>query len=364
MHKVSFNNREASFYTAIKEEVDTYFTTNSMKKTGNWRLYLKTGVLIPLATVIYLSLLFANLPAWAAISLCMLLGIVISSIGFNVMHDACHGSFSSKPWVNNFLGLTINAMGGNAFIWKQKHNIVHHTYTNVDGVDDDIAKSPVIRMCNTQKWVPIHKIQHLYVSFVYMFSSLAWVFLLDFTKYLSKSVLETPFPKMSFQDHFLFWFSKVMYVVFYMIVPIYFVGFTPWLIGFSCMHAMMGLVLAIVFQLAHVVEKTEFEEAKTDYTKIDQHWAIHQVRTTANFARNNKVISWLVGGLNFQVEHHLFPRVSHIHYPAISEIVKKNCEKFDLPYNEYPTMVEAIVSHYKVMKQFGERPPVHIMATI
>lgn len=357
MAKVTFCKKNTIFYNDLKCSVENYFSTTGVQKTGDWRLYLKAAILIPSAVFIYIFLLSSQYPVWLGISFSALLGFTFASIGFNVMHDACHGSYSSKKWVNNILGLTLNALGGNAFIWKFKHNIVHHTYTNVDGIDDDIAKSPIMRQCTTQKWVPAHRFQHIYVVLVYAISSFAWVLMMDFTKYFSQKVFSTPLQKMSTQEHMIFWFSKVMYLLFYVAVPVYFLGWGPWAIGFAAMHVTMGLVLALVFQLAHVVEHTEFEAVGIEDSKhIENAWAIHQIKTTANFAPHNKIISWFVGGLNFQVEHHLFPRISHIHYPAISKIVHDTCLKHNLPYNEYSTMTAAVASHFRMMKQLGKKP--------
>lgn len=356
MPKVTFNNKSTAFFTALKSEVEQYFRQRKIKKTGNWKLYIKTGVLIPAAIGLYLLLLLLPMPGLVALVLCAILGFVLASVGFNVMHDACHGSYSSKKWVNETFGHSLNALGGNAFIWKFKHNVIHHTYTNVDGVDDDIAKSPLMRQCYTQKWVPAHRFQHIYVILVYAISSFAWVFMMDFNKYFKRRIISTPLQKMTIRDHFVFWVSKALYAFFYILIPVYFVGWGPWAIGFSVMHLAMGFTLAIVFQLAHVVENTEFEVAKLDPKIIESEWAIYQVKTTANFAPRNKIISWFVGGLNFQIEHHLFPRVSHVHYPALSKIVKDTCKKFNLPYNEYPTMISAIASHFKMMRILGRKP--------
>jgi len=366
MTKLSFNNTQNTFYKSLKTSVDQYFSGTHLRKTGDWRLYAKTGVLVPAAVLIYLGLLYAfrttgpSLAWWgrsAGILFSGLLGLVLACIGFNVMHDACHGSYSSRKWVNGLMGLSLNALGGNAFIWKFKHNIIHHTYTNVDGIDDDIAKSPFMRHCESQKWVPAHRFQHIYVVFFYALSSFLWVALLDFSKYFSQKIVSTPLAKMDLKEHFLFWLSKLLYAVFYIGVPVYCVGWGAWAIGFISMHIALGFTLAIVFQLAHVVEGPEFIHIGVDETKkVEEEWAIHQVRTTANFAPRNKIISWFVGGLNFQVEHHLFPRISHIHYPAINRIVKKTCREFGIEYNEFPTMRDAIRSHFSQMRQLGRRP--------
>ena len=357
MPKITFNNKNRSFYNQLKTSVDQYFSANKLKKTGNWKLYIKSGTLIPAAILIYISLLVFPIAAVWGILLCCALGLILASIGFNVMHDACHGSYSSHSWVNNVMGLSLNALGGNAFIWKFKHNIIHHTYTNVDGVDDDIAKSPIMRQCDTQKWVPAHRFQHVYVVLVYAISSFAWVALMDFNKYFKRKIFNTPLQKMDVREHAIFWASKVFYLLFYVFLPAYFVGWKAWAIGFTAMHISMGLCLALIFQLAHVVEHVEFEFAAIDdEKKIEEEWAIFQVKTTANFAPKNKVISWFVGGLNYQVEHHLFPKVSHVHYPAISKIVKQTCAEFNIFYNEFPTMSRALSSHFRMLKQLGRRP--------
>jgi len=370
MAKLTFNNKNNSFYTSLKDSVDDYFNSKRIKKTGNWKLYAKTGVLVPLALGIYIGMLWffgssaaaSHFSVWTGlvgIVLSGFLGLVLASIGFNVMHDACHGSYSTKGWVNDIMGLSINALGGNAFIWKFKHNIIHHTYTNVDGIDDDIAKSPVMRACSSQPWKPAHRFQHIYIVLVYAISSFAWVAMLDFTKYFSRKIVSTPLQKMNAQEHIIFWLSKVLYGVFYVAIPVYFVGWNAWAIGFASLHLTQGLALAIVFQLAHVVEHTEFVYiGENDTKKLEEEWAVHQVKTTANFARKNKFISWCVGGLNYQVEHHLFPRISHIHYPAISEIVKKKCREFGIAYHEFPTMSKAVVSHFRMLRALGRKPAV------
>jgi linoleoyl-CoA desaturase len=355
MPKVTFNNKKGNFHQTLKNAVEQYFQEKNISKTGDWRLYSKTIILIASAVGIYLSLILMPLPAWLGITLSGLLGFVLATIGFNVMHDANHGSYSKSKTINDLLGLTLNALGGNAFLWKTKHNIIHHTYTNVDGLDDDIAKSPLMRMAPTQVWVPAHRYQHIYVFFLYAISSFAWVFIMDLNKYFKQKVYTTPLPKMSFGEHFIFWMSKVMYVIFYIAIPVHFVGWAAWGVGFAVMHVIMGLTLSVVFQLAHVVEHTDFEYVEND-KMVDSEWAVHQILTTANFSPDNKIVSWFAGGLNYQIEHHLFPRVSHVHYPAISKIVKELCYEYGIRYYEAPSVWSAIVSHVKMMKEFGKSP--------
>jgi linoleoyl-CoA desaturase len=355
MYKVTFNNKNKVFFNTLKASVDQYFEENRLKKTGNWKLYLKSIILIPLAISLYVLLLTVSLHWALAILLCAILGVTMASIGFNVMHDACHGSFSTRSWVNEVMGLTNNFLGGNAFLWKLKHNIVHHTYTNVDGIDDDINNMPFMRECSTQPWKPMHRYQNYYMFILYGFTSV-FMFFMDYVKYFSRKVYTTPIRSMSTKEHILFWAGKLFFIVVYILIPIKVLGWLPWLVGFLIVQFALGLTLAIVFQLAHVVEHAEFEAAGIEPMKIENEWAIHQVKTTADFASRNKLVTWMVGGLNYQIEHHLFPRISHIHYPAISRIVRETCEHFDLRYNYFPTTRAAIASHFRFMKEMGRKP--------
>ena len=356
MLKVSFNNGNPVFYNSLKTAVDNYFRQNGKKKTGNILLYSKSLILIGTAVCLYAVLLLVPMTLLPMILASLFFGFILACIGFNIMHDANHGSYSSRKWVNEILGLTLNALGGNSFIWKQKHNIIHHTFTNIDGVDDDIAKSPFIRMCRSQVWVPAHRLQHFYTPMLYAFSSMIWILFQDFEKYFRKKIVDRPLPKMSTSEHVIFWTSKTLYVLFYIAVPIVLLGWKSWLLFFLCMHIGLGLTLSIVFQLAHVVEETKFDAVNGDAKQIENEWAIHQVVTTANFSANNRIISWFVGGLNYQIEHHLFPRISHIHYPALSRLVQAECAAFDVPYNTLPTFKDAVVSHFRFIRTLGRRP--------
>ena len=356
MHKVSFNNRNKEFFDTVQARVEDYFQKNHLKKTGNFQLKLKLFILVPLMVILYTIILVAGLPTWACMILGAILGTTMAGIGFNVMHDAIHGSYSPNKKINKLLGLSLNMLGGNAFLWKTKHNVIHHTYTNIDGLDEDIYKIPVIRQCKSQPWYGIHRFQHLYIMFVYSIASIMWIFVMDFTKYFSKKVYHVKLPKITTEEHIVFWVTKIYYVLLFIALPIVLFGWVKWLLIFLSIQMFMGMVLGIVFQLAHVVEQTQFVDGNSLDVKINEEWAIHQVKTTADFAPKNKWVTWFVGGLNFQVEHHLFPRISHVHYPAIQPLVMKTCADFNIKYNIYPTMMGAVISHFRFMKWLGQNP--------
>jgi linoleoyl-CoA desaturase len=154
---------------------------------------------------------------------------------------------------------------------------------------------------------------------------------------------------MPLKEHLIFWTSKILYVIIFIVIPIFFTGWLHALVGFFIMTFVCGLFISLVFQLAHVVEINQFPSEK----KIVGDWAVHQVNTTSNFDTSNKALSWLFGGLNFQIEHHLFPKVSHIHYAEISALVKETCHDFKIAYNEYGSMFSAMASHVRYLRKMG-----------
>ena len=347
------NVNGSTFHQELKRRVSNYFTESKKPATGNFSLYFKAVLFWVSYVALYVHVVFFTPPTLVALLECLVMGGLTAAIGFNVMHDGGHGSFSNSKFWNKIAAFSVNALGASGIMWNNKHNIIHHTYTNIDGVDDDIEIKPMLRMCPTQKKYFIHRFQHIYVWFLYTLLLIIWVFATDYTKYFSKKVGSVAIKKMSSFEHVAFWVAKAGYAFGMIAVPIYFVGFVPWLLGFLTIAMFAGFVLSIVFQLAHTVEETTFPTPSADVNKIENEWAIHQIETTANFATKNKLISWLVGGLNFQIEHHLFPKISHIHYPAISKIIKQTCQEYGIRYNEFPKMRHAIVSHASHLRKMG-----------
>ncbi len=344
---------KTSLHTELRKRVNQYFTDNKINQTGNSSLFFKAILLITIFAALYIHLIFVQ-PIWyIGLVECFLMGGVIAAIGFNVMHDGSHGSFSKNKWMNKIAAHSISMLGANHFMWNMKHNMIHHTFTNVDGVDDDIEVGILMRMAPTQKKLKAHKFQHFYFWFLYMFLYIFWIFYTDYSKYFKKRIGSVPLKKMELKDHLTFWIVKVYHAALFIFIPIYFVGWSSWLIGFITICCFAGFVLSIVFQLAHTVEHTEFPVADFDENKLPDEYAAHQIKTTANFANKNKLVSWLVGGLNFQIEHHLFPKISHIHYPAISNIIKKVCVEYQLHYIEYPTTRKAIAAHFRFLRHMG-----------
>src|ERR1700744_5447122 len=294
-----FANVPHSFHTELKKRISNYFEEVGKSTTGNYNLFLKAVILMVSFVFVYIHLVFFTPAVLWAILECVLLGGIVAAIGFNVMHDGAHGSFSKYKWVNHFAAFSLNILGGNSFMWNMKHNVIHHAFTNVDGIDDDIDIQPWMRMSATQKKYRLHRYQHLYFWFLYSLLYIFWIFVLDYQKYFKSKVGTMPLKKMTTADHFVFWGFKAFHALLFVVLPIYKLGFSDWLIGFVIFTCVAGLVLSLVFQLAHTVEHTAFPSANVDPNKLEDEWAVHQIKTTANFATGNPVVSWLVGGWNF-----------------------------------------------------------------
>ena len=355
MSSPKFPKIPVSFHSELKKRISEYFTNKGKATTGNFKLHFKAIILVSILLALYIHLVFFTPGTALAVIECVFLGCVTAAIGFNVMHDGAHGSFSRYKWLNNLASNFSSFLGASKHMWKTKHNIIHHTYTNISGVDDDIEARPLLRLCEDQPRYKIHKYQHFYFWFTYSMLYIYWIFVTDYTKYFRGKIGTIQLRKMTFAEHAWFWFYKLSHAFIFVALPIYLLGFLPWMIGFLSMSLITGFVLSIVFQLAHTVEHTHFPMPDNATGKMEDEWAIHQIKTTANFATRNKVVSWLVGGLNFQVEHHLFPKISHIHYPAISKIIKKTCEDYGIKYLEYPKVRLAVASHVAYLRQLGRK---------
>ncbi|HKZ39295.1 MAG TPA: acyl-CoA desaturase [Chryseolinea sp.] len=354
MSKITFNSAQSSFFKTLKEKVDNHFSSHRMDTAGNRILYFKSAVQLISAVSIYIILVFYTPGNFLAILLCGLFGFNMAIIGFNIMHEGGHQSFSKHPWLNKISAYSLNALGGNAHYWKIKHNVNHHTYTNIEGMDSDIDVKPFMRLHEDQPHYWFHRFQHWYWFILYGISYMAWVFYEDFEKYFTRRIAANSEPmKFSAKEHLVFWTTKLMYVGIYLVIPIIMVGWVKAFIGYIIISFVCGLVTSVVFQLAHMVEDTQFPKPNPLSNKVQQEWAVHQVETTANFATKNKVISWFLGGLNFQIEHHLFPRISHIHYPRLSVFVKETCKEYNIQYTEYSSLIKAFYSHLMHIRKLG-----------
>lgn len=293
---------------------------------------------------------------WVMLVLAIALGMTCAFIGFNICHDAVHGSFAADSKTNKALSLCFHLIGGNPYVWSLSHNVVHHTYTNIPGHDEDLEIAPgLVRIHHEEPNKKIYRFQHYYAFLLYGLASLSWVLRKDYVKFFQKDIGKTASGKHPRKEYFNLFFYKAVYYALFIVLPLCVLSITWWqfLIGFLVMHYFEGLVLGLVFQLAHIVEHAEFPEPNED-GNIEESWAVHQMQTTANFSCNSPVATFLCGGLNFQIEHHLFPKICHIHYPEISKIVKATAADHGIHYIENKTFWTALQSHYRVLRKYGK----------
>lgn len=356
--KVKFINRDpdrAEFFYVLRKRVNQYFEDTSRSKYGDVRMVLKSLAMFAMFFVPYAWILTNSLPGWAMLLCAMVMGLGVAGIGLSIMHDANHGAYSSHPLVNKLMGLSLNLVGACAYNWKIQHNVMHHTYTNIHGLDEDIRDRPIIRMTPHAERFWWHRFQHIYSVFLYGLQTIDWVLTKDFTQlwdYYKAGVIKK---KDMQREMVILTISKLVYIIYIGVIPLMIVDIAWWeyLIGFVAMHYVTGLTLALVFQVAHVVEETAMPLLNEE-GEIENMWAIHQMETTANFAHGNRLLSWYVGGLNYQVEHHLFPRICHVHYRAIAPIVKQTAEEYGVPYHEKKTMIAAVASHLRLLRRLGQ----------
>lgn len=356
---LKFATKQQDFFVTLNQRVNAYFKTNQIDRTANSEMVIKTVFMFTLYFLPYALIMAGGFTSiWLLVALCITMGLGKAGIGLSVMHDANHGAYSTKPWINTMMGLSLNMIGGHAFNWRIQHNVLHHTYTNVHEIDEDISPRGILRMAPTSKWRPIHKYQHLYAWFFYGLMTFVWIVIKDYyrlPKYQKEGLVKKQ--KASFlMEWIVLVTTKVVYLTYTFVLPML-VGFAFWqvLVGFLIMHYVAGFILAIIFQPAHVIEGTEYP-LPDDKGNLENNWAIHQLHTTTNFGHKEKLFSWYVGGLNYQVEHHLFPNVCHVHYRELAKIVKQTTSEFGLPYKSKDTFFEAIGAHAQQLKMLGVKP--------
>lgn len=355
---VKFNNsKQIEFSTTLRERVSNYFTENNISKYGNASMILKTIIMFLMYFIPYgLSISGIVQSSAGYIALWALMGFGMAGIGLSIMHDANHDAYSKNKHINKILSYTLNVIGGNAVNWKIQHNSLHHIFTNISGKDEDISRIGILRFSPQEKHYKIHRYQHFYAWFLYGLMTLSWVTKKEFVQLIAykKNGLTQKHGSFSkLLTELVLW--KILYFGYTIVLPIMILPFSPWVIigGFLIMQFIAGFSLSIIFQTAHVMPDNEFPQPDKQGL-INENWVVHQLKTTSNFAQNSKFFSWLIGGLNYQVEHHLFPTICHVHYKKISAIVKKTSSEFGIPYCAELSFAQALSKHAKLLKYLGK----------
>ncbi len=352
--KISFLTPDRDpFATTLRQRVDAYFQQNGLSRHANGYFWWKAAFFLGAYFGIYAAILSGRFSEPVMLALCLALGFTVACIGFNVGHDACHNAVSDKPWMNRLFMHSFTVMGANVYNWNISHNIVHHSYTNIPEADGDLHPMPFLRFYPKEGKKPVHRYQHWYAFFLYSLTSLAWVFPKDFRHFFERKLIAYDKPEPPASEYVWLFAGKAAYYFAFLVLPAIVLDLPWWkvLIGFTAMHLVAGFLLATVFQLGHLVEGTRLVPLGDG--KIPASWLAHQVETSANFATRNPLALFCTGGLNFQIEHHLFPRISHAHYPALAKIVKETAAEYGVHYTEYPSFGAALASHRRVLKAMG-----------
>lgn len=357
--RVNFNMKDRpEFIKELRKNVNAYFEEKKISKYGNWNMKLKTVFMLSLYFVPFILMLTGVVTSsLGSISMWFLMSLGMSGIGLSVMHDGNHGSYSKNKFVNSFMGFTSNFLGAYHINWKIQHNVLHHTFTNVEGFDDDITND-IMRLSPSVKRKKAYKYQAFYAPFAYGLMTLNWLFYKDFNqiiRYKKKNLLSRQGLTLA-QAATQVAIYKSLYIATLLVLPLIVINL-PWyeiVLGFLLMQFLCGLILALIFQPAHVINETKFYQVDEN-SSVENHWAIVQLHTTANFANGASFFSWFVGGLNHQIEHHLFPQISHVHYRKIAKIVKATAEKYGLPYYQHRTFFGALKSHFSLLHRLGNK---------
>lgn len=342
-----------AFHQELRRRVDFEFKRLGYGQRDSARMYLKAAIILCAFGLLYVALVFFATHGWQALLLSILLGIATAGIGFNIMHDGGHQAWSERRWINRALAMTADVVGGSSYVWQWKHGRFHHTWVNIAGHDSDIDLGVLARLSPLQRRRPWHRWQHLYLWVLYGVTLIRWHMYGDFRDIITGTIGDRPFKRPRDADLAVFVLGKLAFFTLAFGLPLLLHSIGVVLLFYTVTAAVAGLLLALVFQLAHVVDAAAFPAPQADSLQMDTPWAIHQLQTTVDFARDNRVLSWLIGGLNFQVEHHLFPRISHVHYPTVARVVKDTCREFGVCYLEQPTFAAAIASHYRWLRQLG-----------
>ena len=353
MNKIKFQHEPANgFYETLKRRVHEHFTENNISKYANHEAIIKSFLFCTCFGCCYLLLLSGKLTFGLFLLTWFIMGIFLILAAMSLVHDAAHGVFSSRKWVNEILLRFTNLAGGDGYMYKYKHTVSHHPYTNIHGADIDLEQSGIVRVTPFSKTHKRHNYQYKYMKILYPFFILFWVLVRDFKYYRKKKIGLAEAHHTYFNWFFLF-FSKAFYLFYMLEIPYYVLhlNFAAILAGFVCMQLGSGLIAMFALLGNHVVEDSIFISPGNDGL-IHCSWGEHQLRTTDDYSPDSKIISYLFSGLNHHVAHHLFPKYCHVHYPAVTKIVRETAREFGLRYR-YHSLTGALTSHFRLLKKLS-----------
>lgn len=349
--------RDNRFQAELRRRVDDYFRSTGRRQRDCPQMYVKTAIILAIFASLYFLLVFVATTWWQGLPIAILLGLSMAAIGFNIEHDGGHQAYSNHAWINRLMAMTMDLIGASSYVWHWKHVVVHHTYTNLTGHDADIELGVLGRLTPHQKRFGFHQWQQFYLWPLYGLNIIKWHLYDDFRDVILGRIGSQRMPRPKGWELVSFISAKALFLIMAFGVPLLLHRLWVVLLFYALTVVLTGVVVSVVFQLAHCVEEAKFPLPAEDSGLVENAWAIHQVETTVDFARGSRIESWLLGGLNFQIEHHLFPRVCHVNYPHISKLVEQTCREFGVKYREHISFRAGLASHFRWLRRMGAPDP-------
>ncbi len=338
----------------IKERARQYFAEYN-SKNGNVALWLKTISLVLLIGLSYYSLLHAASFIDLILSY-FAFGFFFLVLGINIGHDAAHNCVTGNRRADNILfQLIFGLQGLSGYVWKIRHNFSHHIFPNIYDNDTDLEISKWVLLSPHAKQMAIHKYQHLYAPLMYMWFSLSWIFYVDLAMLFKKQHANLKLSKVPVLEVIKLIVIKLTYLFTFLLLPAIMTGlpFLHIFMAYLIMNFTVSVFLAFTFYISHHVLETKYAEAKYDNTVVNTSWIRHQIVSTSDFSTDSRLGNYIFGGFNLHVAHHIFPEVSHIHYPALTKIIKKTLEENELPWYKSFSFYNGVISHLSLLKKNG-----------
>ena len=346
------NREDAILFERIQKRIKSAISQDAKGIRANSFTWLKLGIYLCLIAVAWSGAYLADNVNMFTLAY-VLAGFFSLLLSFIFSHDAAHNAlFKSRKANRIFFEIVFNAQGSNAHFWRIRHIQGHHVYTNMPGYDADLDNNPLLRLHNSQKLRSWHRIQFLYAPLLYASYTLFWIFIKDIVYPLSLYKRKGIKRGQLLRHYSLMLLYKCVYVVAYLLLPYLFTpfSFSTILFAFLGMHLLLSLYLSITFLISHYGHSVQYiQEAGT---AANRSWFAHQVDVCIDFHPCSKVANFIFGGFNAHLAHHLFPAYCHVHYPAISVIIREELKGYSIPYKSYPYW-KAVQMHFLLLHKLG-----------
>lgn len=337
----------------MRQKIRQYLETQEETRYGNQAMHRKALILALSLLAAYVLILVDPLHGGWSLLPVALLGILITALLFNIAHDASHGAFSSTPKINRLLSHSWDFFGMSSYVWNLKHNLSHHSRTNVHGGDMDIEQGFLLRLDPHTECRWYHCWQHIYAPILYAHFGFFVIFIRDFQMMARKRFGNRNIPQhprsgwislIAGKVWFLFWFGVLPHLVIER-------AWTEILLGQYLCLIIAGIYAVLTLVVPHINRGNSFPMPSEEGI-IDGSWAEHQVEATMDFAVGSVVAQWFTGGLNTHVCHHVFPNICHIHYRHLTVLLRKTAEEYGLNYRAY-RFDEVLASHFLFLRDLG-----------